>query len=77
MRCSEVMAVLSDYIDGTVDVENRARIDAHLRGCDVCERFGGQFAAIVETLRRQLAGSEPLPDDVARRLRERLRDVGA
>ena len=75
MSCGDVLAVLSDYLDGTVDDALRARIDEHLRGCDLCERFGGQFAAVVETLRRQLADSEPLPDDVACRLRERLRAI--
>ena len=74
LSCGEVLAVLSDYIDGTLDAETRSRIDGHLRGCDWCERFGGSFTEIVVTLRKQLRDPEPLPPDMAARLRARLRD---
>ncbi len=73
MSCGDILAVLSDYIDGTLDVRTRSAVDEHLRGCDWCEHFGGRFAEVVQTLRQQLGEPEPLPPDIAARLRERLR----
>ena len=73
ISCSDVLADLSDYLDDQLPAERRDQIDAHLRGCDTCERFGGQFAAIITALRRSLASPEALDDDVARRLDQRLR----
>jgi hypothetical protein len=42
IRCIEVLELLSDYLDGDVSQESKERIEAHLRGCDQCERFGGR-----------------------------------
>lgn len=51
MRCGDVLAVLSEYVDGTLDAAVRARVDGHLRACSVCERFGGRFSRVVSALR--------------------------
>lgn len=61
ITCSAVLAALSDYLDGEVSDAQRAQVNAHLAGCDVCERFGGRFAATVGALRRHLA--EPAVTD--------------
>lgn len=55
ITCSAVLAVLSDYLDGEVTDAVRAQVNAHLAGCDVCERFGGRFATTVGALRKHLA----------------------
>jgi len=77
LRCREVLAELSDYVDGELPADRVERIKAHLRGCDWCERFGGDFAWLVKSLRRQLGEAEPLEEEVERRfhtgLRQRLR----
>jgi len=72
LRCSEVLARLSDYLDGDLGPAEVERVRAHLRGCDACEHFGGAMASIVGALRRQIGAAEPVADDVAARLRERL-----
>ena len=72
IRCIEVLEILSDYLDGDVSQEVKERIEAHLRGCDQCERFGGQMSSIVKSLREQLREPEPLEAGVAKRLRDRL-----
>lgn len=72
LRCSEVLARLSEYLDGELVAFERERVDAHLRGCDVCERFGGEFGATVAALRRELAEPVSLDAGVATRLRARL-----
>ena len=73
IRCSQVLALLSGYVDGELDEPDVKRIEAHLAGCDWCEKFGGEFAGVVRALRRELAKPAPLDDEVAERLREKLR----
>lgn len=51
LRCSEVIARLSDYVDGELSAEDLARVRAHVAECDVCERFGGKFASVVRALK--------------------------
>lgn len=69
LTCPEVLARLSDFIDGDLAAESRAEVEAHLAGCDACERFGGRFAMAVAALRRS-AVQEPegLPEHLRRRL---------
>jgi anti-sigma factor RsiW len=74
MRCGEVLAELSDYLDGDLARDRVTQVEAHLRGCDACERFGKEFAAAVHALRRGalLPAVEP---EVFERLRARLQAV--
>lgn len=72
IRCIEVLELLSDYLDGDASMEQRHRIEAHLRGCDQCERFGGQVSSIVRSLRERLREPEPLGEGVTRRLQDRI-----
>lgn len=51
LTCGEVLVRLSDYLDGALAAEERARVEAHVAGCDACERFGGAFAVAVKALR--------------------------
>lgn len=70
VRCREVLEALPDYVEGELSDDDRDRIEAHLRGCDWCEHFGGHYATLVKTLRGSLTEA---PDaEVRRRLRERL-----
>lgn len=72
MRCRDVLAHLSSYIDGELGDAERSRIDAHLRGCNVCERFGGRFAASIHELRSALGADSALDTETVQRLCERL-----
>ena len=72
MACGEVLAVLSDFLDGELSAAARENVLQHLRGCDWCEQFGGRFREVVESLRRELQDPEPLPAAVAARLRDVL-----
>ncbi len=73
IRCSGVLAALPAYLDGELNPALRSRVDAHLAGCDWCERFGGSYAGVVSALRQQ-AGDGAVPEGVASRLRLRLAD---
>ncbi|MEZ4415621.1 MAG: zf-HC2 domain-containing protein [Gemmatimonadota bacterium] len=76
LSCRDVLDGLSEYLDGALEPGERARVEAHLRGCDHCERFGGRVAAVIATLRRSL---EPVPLSAEQReaLTRRLRSSGA
>lgn len=73
LRCREVLADLSLYLDGELPSERVTRIEDHVRGCDWCERFGGEFSEVIKQFRRELLEAEPLDENVAARLRRRLR----
>lgn len=72
IRCMGVLAHLSDYLEGDLDPSIRGRVDAHLRGCDWCARFGGEMAAVVAGLRDELAAPAPVDAEVSARLRAAL-----
>ncbi|MBL8957865.1 MAG: sigma-70 family RNA polymerase sigma factor [Myxococcaceae bacterium] len=54
LRCGQVLELLSDYVDGELSPSVRAQVDEHLKGCVVCERFGGRFGRTIAGLRRGL-----------------------
>lgn len=59
--CREVLARLSDYLDDELAPAERRQVEAHLRGCDWCERFGGEMAQTIEGLRRAMPTAEAAP----------------
>jgi anti-sigma factor RsiW len=74
LSCSEVLARLSDYLDGELADAARRQLEDHLRGCDGCTRFGGEFRSTVRALRVYLGGPGGLPEQVRARLRRSLDD---
>lgn len=58
LECFQVLAVLSDYVDDELEGGTRAKVEAHLAGCDACTKFGGEFGAVVMALRKQLKPDE-------------------
>ena len=74
LRCSEVLAELSDFVDGRVSAKRQGELRAHVLGCSLCERFGADFGAAVAGL-RGLGTAAPLRPDVAQRLRKALADL--
>jgi anti-sigma factor (TIGR02949 family) len=77
LSCNQVLDHLSDYLDGDLPAPEAARLEEHLRGCDGCARFGGEFRGVVESLRRHLARSQSLPVGFRERLRKALSDEPA
>lgn len=72
LSCSEVLALLSDYLDGDLSAPARRQVEEHLRGCEGCTRFGGEFRSTVQALRVHLQRPAPVPAGVLDRLREAL-----
>jgi anti-sigma factor (TIGR02949 family) len=69
LSCGDVLARLSEYLDGELSATDRARVETHLRGCDGCARFGGELRATVHALRARLLAR---PAELPRELTERL-----
>jgi anti-sigma factor RsiW len=76
LRCSDVLADLSDYLDGGLSEARRAQVEAHVRGCDNCDHFGRRFAETIALLRDRLGASPPLEPALADRLRDYVRRDG-
>lgn len=55
LRCGEVLAVLSQYVDGDLAQAVRQQVETHVAGCGECARFGREFAAMVAAVGRNLA----------------------
>jgi anti-sigma factor RsiW len=72
LRCRDVLAMLADYVDGDLRAADVARVDTHLRACDRCVKFGGEYAALVEALRGRLAHEAAMSSESKARVRGRL-----
>lgn len=78
LTCGQVLEHLPDYVDQALGAELRGKIEGHLRGCDVCERFGGRYAEVARALRRELGAADELPAEAGERLaRELARALGS
>jgi RNA polymerase sigma-70 factor (ECF subfamily) len=71
LSCSAVLARLGDYVDG--DASDAERIENHLRGCSVCERFGGRYSRVVHDVRERLGATPPLDETQIERIRDLFR----
>jgi anti-sigma factor RsiW len=45
--CQEVVEVITDYLEGTMDAGLRASFEAHLAGCPHCTRYLEQMRAML------------------------------
>ncbi len=61
MVCKEAVALMSDYIDGTLDTRDRARLDDHLASCPHCTEYLAQLRATIDALGH--AEPDDLPDE--------------
>jgi anti-sigma factor RsiW len=48
LSCRELVELVTDYLEGALSPEDRARFDEHLRVCDGCSAYVEQFR---ETIR--------------------------
>lgn len=71
LSCLDVLARLSELVDGEVSADERAQMAAHVAACDWCDRFGREFAATLDALRAE-AAAPPVPTEVGERLLARL-----
>ncbi|MBM4394818.1 MAG: zf-HC2 domain-containing protein [Deltaproteobacteria bacterium] len=74
MECEVLGRYLDLYLDGELAVEERAEIEAHLRGCESCRMAATHEARFRTAVRHAMLGvraPRSLHEQVARRLRSR------
>jgi len=54
--CGEMVELMTEYLEGTLNADARERFETHLRGCDGCTEYLAQ-------LRAQIAMSRRLSED--------------
>jgi anti-sigma factor RsiW len=72
LPCQEIVELVTDYVEGTMDPELRAAFDAHLGVCPHCVAYVEQIEATI-----RIAGSiqvEELPAGFRAGLLEAFRD---
>ncbi|KQH75510.1 zf-HC2 domain-containing protein [Mycobacterium avium subsp. hominissuis] len=47
MDCNELVEMITAYLDGSLDLETRARFDEHLLDCDGCDNYLQQFRVTI------------------------------
>lgn len=52
MDCHELVELVTAYLDGSLDLETRARFDEHLLECDGCDNYLQQFRVTIGTVSR-------------------------
>ena len=67
--CTDVLGLLSAYLDGELEPGVKTKVDAHLGECGNCARFGAEIAGMLEALARQ---REDLTPDAAERLKRAI-----
>ena len=72
LTCKEVVEIVTDYLEGALSPEDRARFDQHLATCDGCTSYVEQMR---ETIRLSgMVREEQIPEPQLERLRQAFRD---
>ena len=61
MVCRQAVALMTDYLEGTLTGRDRARLEAHLAECPHCSEYLAQLRITVDALGR--AEPDDLPDE--------------
>jgi len=68
--CSDVLTGLTEYLAGSLDAETRQKVESHVKRCHRCERFGGAFATVIQSIRSNISDEPSI--DILKRLESRL-----
>ena len=52
MLCKELIVVVTEYLEGTIDEAERERVEVHMGECEWCERYIEQTRELIGTLGR-------------------------
>lgn len=72
--CSEILPLLSQFIDGELGTDQCLAIRSHLRQCESCQKVMDALRASIEAAREWLPCEDPAPlsDDTRAKLRDAL-----
>jgi anti-sigma factor RsiW len=48
ITCRQLVELVTEYLEGTLGAGDRARFEAHLRGCSLCARYLEQMRKTIE-----------------------------
>jgi anti-sigma factor RsiW len=71
-RCSHLLSLLTDYLDGRLPEDLRTELEQHLSGCSDCTTFVSTYRSTVSLL--QSLDEDDLPPELRLRLRAFLDD---
>lgn len=52
LPCRELVELITDYLEGRLSADDRARFDAHLAECEACRAFVDQYRTTIAVLGR-------------------------
>jgi anti-sigma factor RsiW len=61
LSCRELVELVTDYLEGALTDEDRARFEAHIGGCDGCVAYVEQMRTTINLVGR-LAPEDLTPD---------------
>jgi anti-sigma factor RsiW len=70
LHCGEVLADLTEHLDGRLALDRALRVDEHLEACASCRTLSEEMAAVVRAVRS--LPDEPLDPGIQDRLRTAL-----
>ena len=50
MACAELVEVITDYLEGTLGLEDRRRFEAHLAVCPYCVTYLDQMREVIAAI---------------------------
>ena len=69
MKCEEMLAVLNEYVDGTIDPAICADFEKHMAGCNPCQ-------VVVDNIRKTITlYKDGLPYELPVKFRAQLHDA--
>ena len=76
MTCKELVELVTEYLEGTLSADVRARMDQHLAGCDGCTHYLEQMRQTIRLTGqvREENLSQPQRDDLLRLFRDWKKD---
>ena len=73
-KCQECVDLLTDYLDGNLEVEVKGRLDEHLSGCAPCINFVRTFETSQDLTHRLREQKVNVPREVQERLKSFLKE---
>ncbi|MFL6128715.1 MAG: MFS transporter [Mycobacteriales bacterium] len=61
VACRELVALVTDYLDGVLPPDWRAAVEGHLTGCDGCTRYLQQIRVTIDLLESLHSEAQPPP----------------
>jgi anti-sigma factor RsiW len=71
LRCRDIVELLDDYLDGTLEPADALALEVHLRGCQDCTAFLATYRGTVRASRD--LSEDQLPGELRERLLSLLR----